>query len=335
VEKINELLASAMLVLPEAVLLTATRPGRGTIVFANECFQRLTGYSMQEIAGRDLTLLQGPETDVSVLQDLSGADCGEVIRPCELLLYKKGGSPFWDRVRSQRITSSEQEVYCLQVHSEISRFRDVESTFVPSQDREAARAGAGEIIHDFNNLFTAIMVYSGLLNSKVCNDHQLQRYTEEITAAAQRGSQRVAQLLNLEHSETDQPGIHNPKKSTLLLVEDEELVRRSVEAALSMRGYKILPAANAAEATSISQNYSGKIELMVTDLGLPVISGLELAQQIRRARPDMKVLFVSGSGDDPGMKELSPGREDFFRKPFTPAALVHKIEELLNRHPDE
>jgi hypothetical protein len=49
----------------------------------------------------------------------------------------------------------------------------------------------------------------------------------------------------------------------------------------------------------------------------------------------MKVLFVSGSADGPRMMELVPGRERFFRKPFTPAALAHEIEELLNRNLDE
>jgi len=136
------------------------------------------------------------------------------------------------------------------------------------------------------------------------------------------------------------PALGEPEKTehtkpTLLLVEDEELVRRSVDAALSMRGYKVLPAANAGEAMRISQNYSGRIELMVTDLSMPAISGTELAQEMHAARPEMKVLFVSGSGDDPRMQELDVKREDFFRKPFTPAALAHKIENLLNMHSDE
>jgi CheY-like chemotaxis protein len=265
---ITELLASAMLFLPEPVLLTTTRSGMTRVAFANEYFQQLTGYSMQE---------------------------------------------------------------------------ETENPFAPSREREEVRRRSSEIIHDFNSLLTAIMVYSGLVTSKVQNDRQLQRYAEEITAAAERGSQLVAQLRNLERQETAEEPIVEAgssekierNKPTLLLVEDEELVRQSVDAALSMRGYKVLPAANAEEAMSISQNYSGEIELMVTDLGLPVTDGLELAQEIHVVRPGMKVLFVSGSGDDPRMNELADGRESFFKKPFTPAALAHKIEELLNRHSDE
>jgi CheY-like chemotaxis protein len=212
-----------------------------------------------------------------------------------------------------------------------------------SQTQEAAESGASEIIHDFNNLFTAIMVYSGLLNSKLHNDDPLRRYTDEIMGAALRGSQRVAELLARSHPEPAEPDVDTAqdvaemenKKSTLLLVEDEELVRCSVDAALSMRGYKILPAANAEEAMTAAHNYPGEIRLMVTDLSLPVTSGVELAQAIRTVRPHIKVLFVSGSGDDPRMDELVAGRESFFKKPFTPAALVYKIEELLNQPSDE
>lgn len=204
-----------------------------------------------------------------------------------------------------------------------------------------------EILHDFNNLFTAIMVYSGLLNSKMQNDPQLQRYTEEITAAAQQGSQRLAQLLRLAESDNAKPGSADPsaspegpedvepKKATLLLVEDEELVRHSVEAVLSMRGYTVLPAANAEEAMTTAQGYPGEIELMVTDVSLPITSGVELAQEIRAVRPHIKVLFMSGSVDAPRTDELALTRESFFKKPFTPSALVHKIEEVLNRPSDE
>src|SRR5437588_7525045 len=122
---------------------------------------------------------------------------------------------------------------------------------VISQAQGAAESEASEIVHDFNNLFTAIMVYSGLLSSKLRDDDQLHRYAEEIMGAARRGSQRVADLLARTHPETSKPAIDDAqdteesehRKSTLLLVEDEELVRRSVDAALTMRGYAVLPAA--------------------------------------------------------------------------------------------
>jgi PAS domain S-box-containing protein len=342
VETITDLLASAMLFLPEAVLITAAGLGTAKVVFANEYFQQLTGYSMKEMADRDLALLQGPETDVSVFQHLIQPTCAERPHAYDMLLYKKDGTPFWDRISARRLKSGDHGVYYLQVHSDVSRFKEMEDRLVPSQGPGAMGRQVRDTVHEFNNLLTAIMVYSGLLTFKTRDDLQLRRYAEEITAAAERGSQLAAQLLNLEPKEAAMPRIADagpentePRKATLLLVEDEELVRHSVDAALSMRGYTILPASNAEEAMRISQNYSGEIELMVTDLSMPSMGGVELAQEMHAVRPRMKVLFISGSVDDPRMMKLTPGREGFFRKPFTPAALAHEIEELLNSNSDE
>jgi CheY-like chemotaxis protein len=213
--------------------------------------------------------------------------------------------------------------------TEASVFRDLSRNTcgegVPT--RPAASHLASGIIHDFNNLLTAIMVYSGLLSSKVQNDPQLQRYADEITAAGQRASELVAQLRASK--------MIADKKPTLLLVDDEELVRRCLDTALSAQGYTVLTAASAEEAMSISRNYCSEIHLMVTDLNMPGRSGTELAREIHVARPAIKVLFVSGSNDDSRMSELEAGREGFFKKPFTPSLLARKIEELLNCHPDE
>jgi PAS domain S-box-containing protein len=337
VETITELLASAMSFLPEAVLLTTPRLGVAHVVFANEHFQQLTGYSMQEIIGRDLEFLRGPETDASAFQGLSQDTCGEGILPYELLLHKKDGTPFWDQVRTRGLRFNDHDVYCVQVHSDISRFKEVENQFLTSQKKGEASRLVSTMIHDFNNLLTAIMVYAGLLTSKVQNDSQLQsdsqlqfqlqRYTDEIMASAHRASDLVAQIRASE--------MIAPKKPTLLLVEDEELVRSSVDTALSMQGYKVLPAASAEEAMSISQSHSGEIHLMVTDLHMPGMSGMELAREIRAARPGTKILFVSGSSDNSVLQGLEAGREDFFSKPFTPSALARKIEALLNWHSDE
>jgi CheY-like chemotaxis protein len=239
-------------------------------------------------------------------------------------------------------------VFANEYFQQLTGYSMQEKQFVTSQPLQAMGSAASEIIHDFNNLFTAIMVYSGLLSSKMQNDPQLQRYSEEITAAAQQGSLRLAQLLRLAELETansstaiasitrtEYPEEFEYMRATLLLVEDDDLVRQSVDAALSMRGYKILPAANAEEAMNTVRSYPGEIELVVTDLSLPVINGVELAQTIRAVRPQIKVLFMSGSVDHPHINELAADRESFFKKPFTPSALAHKIEELLNRPSDE
>jgi two-component system cell cycle sensor histidine kinase/response regulator CckA len=87
----------------------------------------------------------------------------------------------------------------------------------------------------------------------------------------------------------------NPRGcETLLLAEDEEAVRQSAREFLSLQGYIVLEAANGAEALALARTYYGPIHLMITDVVMPQMGGARLAAELAPARPDMKVLFVSG-----------------------------------------
>jgi nitrogen-specific signal transduction histidine kinase/CheY-like chemotaxis protein len=117
---------------------------------------------------------------------------------------------------------------------------------------------------------------------------------------------------------------------TILIVEDDagllEVTHRSLEAV----GYAILSARNREEAIRIAQSHPGPIHLMVTDVILPGINGAQLASQLSRLRPEMKVLFVSGYTDESIVRHgvLEPGLA-FLQKPFSPKALNRKVGEML------
>jgi PAS domain S-box-containing protein len=119
---------------------------------------------------------------------------------------------------------------------------------------------------------------------------------------------------------------------TVLLVEDEDEVRRLVQEILEEHGYTVLPAAQPQDAVEICQAYRGRIELLLTDVVMPQMGGRELAERAGRIRPDIKVLFMSGYTEDatPGVGVPEPG-EPFLKKPFTPAALTRKIREILEQ----
>ena len=200
---ILELMASSLRFLPEAVLLTETRSGLHEVKFANEAFQRLTGHSSKEIEGQDMKFLQGPETDAKVFQRLFTPMDNLGVSPVEVLLYRKDGTSFWDRVTTRALPDAPD--WCVYVHSDITWQKEIESRLMLSQKREIASHLVSGITHDFNNLLTAIMVYSGLMAAKVHSDPQLQRYLDEIQLAAQRGSQLVTQFLDLARKESAQP----------------------------------------------------------------------------------------------------------------------------------
>ena len=117
---------------------------------------------------------------------------------------------------------------------------------------------------------------------------------------------------------------------TILLVEDEENVRRPLLEILKAHGYNVLEAADAAQALEISKRHTGPIHLMVTDILMAGMSGVELAEQLSYDRAGMKVLFATGY--PAGLAEgANLGQEDapLIKKPFSGRDLAAKVREVL------
>jgi signal transduction histidine kinase/ActR/RegA family two-component response regulator len=118
---------------------------------------------------------------------------------------------------------------------------------------------------------------------------------------------------------------------TVLLVEDEEMVREMAKETLEESGYQVLEAKHGHEALLIAEQYRGHIHLMLSDVVMPQMSGRELAEQFALLRKGMKVLYMSGYTDDAIVHHgvLDEGTA-FIEKPFTPNALARKVRETLN-----
>lgn len=120
-----------------------------------------------------------------------------------------------------------------------------------------------------------------------------------------------------------------PGKGTVLVVEDDEAVRGLMMATLEDCGYRVLAAGDGAEALAVSRGEMNRIDLLVTDVVMPGMSGGAVAEQLSAMRPEMKVLFVSGYTEDALVLEgVSKGR-DFLAKPFTPYTLGEKVRSIL------
>lgn len=118
---------------------------------------------------------------------------------------------------------------------------------------------------------------------------------------------------------------------TVLLVEDEAPVRSMARQILQMNSYNVLEASSGPEALRMSEECTGPIHLMVTDVVMPQLSGRQLAERLAPLRPDMKVLYMSGHADDDVVRHrvLEPGMP-FLQKPFTPVGLASKVREVLS-----
>ena len=118
---------------------------------------------------------------------------------------------------------------------------------------------------------------------------------------------------------------------TVLLVEDEEAVRKLGRIALEAQGYTVLVSATGAEALALARLYPDDIHLVVTDVVMPGMGGREVAEKLRAARPTLKVLYVSGYTDDAIVRHgVLAAADAFLHKPFTPLALARKVRAVLD-----
>lgn len=118
---------------------------------------------------------------------------------------------------------------------------------------------------------------------------------------------------------------------TILLVEDEEPLRKVIIELLTQIGYKVLSAAHAKEAMEVANGYREKIHLLITDVIMPDVNGPELVKQLCAIRSDLKVIYISGYTDGSLAHEgvLQPGTV-LVNKPFSVRLLSAKMREVLD-----
>jgi signal transduction histidine kinase len=120
---------------------------------------------------------------------------------------------------------------------------------------------------------------------------------------------------------------------TVLLAEDEPAVRGMIATILQHQGYTVLQAGNGDEALKVAEgHHKTGIDLLLTDVVMPQMGGVELARRFYTEYPDTKVIFTSGYADQPIMSQNdSDARVDFLQKPFMPSALASKVREVLDK----
>jgi len=120
-------------------------------------------------------------------------------------------------------------------------------------------------------------------------------------------------------------------RETILAVEDEDAVRRIVRLTLESQGYTVLEARDGAEALDVAGLHDGPIELLVTDVVMPSMSGPALARILRARRPETRVIYVSGYTDDAVLRHgIAAGEDRLLQKPFSPLSLLRKVRETLD-----
>ncbi len=121
-----------------------------------------------------------------------------------------------------------------------------------------------------------------------------------------------------------------PGEETVLLAEDDEVVRTLVQEVLADSGYRVLVAANGEEALAIATDLTTPIDLLISDVVMPDIRGPDLSRRILEHRPDLHILFISGYAGGTMIRRGELGRgAHFLQKPFSPEALMRKVRDVL------
>jgi PAS domain S-box-containing protein len=128
------------------------------------------------------------------------------------------------------------------------------------------------------------------------------------------------------------PGAAAPRggSETILLVEDEAGVRRIARLALEHRGYRVIEASSGQAAIDLADKHPGAIDLLITDVVMPGISGRKVAELVQARRPGIKILFMSGYIDDAVVRHgIVDSIDAFLHKPFSPLALTTRVRSVL------
>ncbi|HLV67865.1 MAG TPA: ATP-binding protein, partial [Polyangiaceae bacterium] len=128
-----------------------------------------------------------------------------------------------------------------------------------------------------------------------------------------------------------EPAMERPTRfESVLVCDDDDGVRKLVSDLLAFRGYRVLEACNGRDALELAARHDGPIELLVTDVVMPEMGGIELASQLKARFPRLRVLYVSGYSDDASLlsSPLEPGTF-FLPKPFLPGDLTRAVYSIL------
>lgn len=194
----------------QGVVITHPHLPDNPIVYVNQGFEQMTGYSASEALGRNCRFLQGPKTDPAVVATIRAAIREERRCLVELLNYRKDGTPFWNALSLAPIHDTAGRLtHFVGVQTDITPFKRLEEQLRQSQKMEAIGSLAGGVAHDFNNLLTIINGYSEIIQEQLPTGDPVKTLARNIFEAGQRASSLTRQLLAFSRKQVLEPKVLN------------------------------------------------------------------------------------------------------------------------------
>jgi len=212
-----------------------------------------------------------------------------------------------------------------------------------AQKMEAIGMMAGGIAHDFNNLLLVMLVHAELLRDDCDPADERLAGVFEIIHSIERAQALTRQLLAFSRKQPTATKVVNlgdrveqegpSGRETILIVEDDQAVMRATAATLRKGGYTVLTASNGDEARRLVQPKADGIDLVLSDVVMPQLSGPEFAEYLASIRPDIPLIFMTGYSEYPVSTESGDNRIVNHRaimKPFRPRDLLSIVREVLD-----
>lgn len=342
----------------DAIFMT---DGAGIVSRVNPAFEKLTGYSSLQAVGKDLSSLiaGGPQADdyrriwgrIFSHQPFSG----------EVELQFKSGAACGVDLMVSPVLDNRGQITGLVCNCSERSGKSTESAPAAAGTLPIPEGrGIQGFAHALNNFLLPVIANAELTLEALPSDSPLRSRLRVIKSGAHRASDLVRERLDLarlprdmmpsrsaDASDPVSPVFghhaaamaevllptscerHRTGPATLLIVEDESLMRESMAEFLSRSGYNVPSAGSAEEALETSKSHS-EIDLVITDVVLPQMSGQQLAGKLTTAYPEMKVLFVSGYSQSAVFHRDVPSlNRAFLQKPFSLPVLAEKVGGVL------
>jgi PAS domain S-box-containing protein len=329
----------------------------GIMFRVNPAFENLTGYSSLQAVGKDLSSLiaGGPLADDYT--QIWGHIFSQRRFSGEVALQPKSGAPLRVDLSASPVLDTRGQITSLVFNCvEIAGQARPRPAALPSSPSLCEIQG---FARELNKVLLPVLANAELTLEALPSDSPLRSRVRVIKSGARRASDLVRAQLDLaslpakvsssldaappdllspvfgrhadvaaQFSAHTEP--HRNGSPTLLVVEDESLIRESMVEFLSRSGYKVLSAASAEEALETSRSHT-EIDLVITDVVLPQMSGQQLAGKLTSAYPEIKVLFVSGYSQSAVFHRDVPSlNRAFLQKPFSLPVLAEKVGGVLD-----
>ncbi|HEU4622306.1 MAG TPA: histidine kinase famiy protein [Burkholderiaceae bacterium] len=206
------------------MIVTDPRQPDNPIVFANEAFMSMTGYSADELIGRNCRFLQGPETSKASVDEVRKAVAEEREIAIEILNYRKDGGSFWNALFISPVRNRDGElIYFFASQLDVSRRRDAEDALHQAQKMEALGQLTGGIAHDFNNLLQVVVGHAEIVRLRAealgYEDAQLVKSINSIRDATKKATTLTQHLLAFARKQQLQGRVINLNALTMNLTE--------------------------------------------------------------------------------------------------------------------